>query len=206
MDVAARTYSGMQLHQINMCRIALQVILLSDITAVDGKRILQKYYTGKAHRESGRRTRLNWPPVGTLPNSWWKLWREFLCGWCGTALQLPEPLGRWFAGAEMLTQCCFFLHGRRLIMQQIDQFYVFEPYNSRTRTRYQTHAYPILDVAFLSTAKVVDIVYKSQSIFIVSQSEQSIIPTAPPPTINTLQDLYNDLQHQEQNTHHLVII
>jgi len=67
MDVAASMYNGVQLRQINMCRIALKVTFLSDISSVDGKRILLAYYHGKSHSESGRISRLNWPPVGELP-------------------------------------------------------------------------------------------------------------------------------------------
>lgn len=118
MEVAVDMYTGGQLQQINMCRIALKVTFLSDIASVDGKRILLAYYNGKHHSESGRRTRLHWPPMGEVPQAWWLLWQSFLERWCGTALLLSEPLGRWYAGAEMLTQCCCFLHGTRLIIMQ----------------------------------------------------------------------------------------
>jgi hypothetical protein len=77
MDIAHQMYSGQQLLQINMCRLALQVTYLSDIASVDGRRILLAYYNGNEHRESGRRTRLNWPPVGKLPAQWWKIWQDF---------------------------------------------------------------------------------------------------------------------------------
>lgn len=39
MEVAVTMYSGTQLFQINMCRLSLKVMLLSDIAAVDGRRI-----------------------------------------------------------------------------------------------------------------------------------------------------------------------
>lgn len=131
MTVASRLYDGESLRRINMCRIAIQVTFLSDIAAVDGRKILYGYYNGNEHQMSGRRSCLNWPPVGELPASWWSLWQEFLCRWCGTALHIASPLGGWFANAEMLTQCCFFMHGRRLIMQHADTFYEFPPVNYR---------------------------------------------------------------------------
>lgn len=111
-DIASTMYEGDQLRQINLCRIALQATFLSDIAAVDGKWILLNYYEGREHKYSGPRSQLNWPPLGTLPQRWWKLWQEFLCRWCGTDHRISPPLGRWYAEAEMLTQCCFFLYGK----------------------------------------------------------------------------------------------
>lgn len=125
MEVASQMYQGAQLWQINMCRIALKASYLSDIAAVDGRRILLAYYQGKMHQESGRRTRTNWPPVGELPKAWWLVWQEFLTRWCGTALRIPTPLGGWYEGVKIITQCCFFLYERRLIMQQKDAYMEF---------------------------------------------------------------------------------
>ena len=198
MQIASTMYSGEQLYRINMCRLALQVTYLSDIAAVDGKRILLAYYNGKAHKESGRRTRLNWPPIGELPVAWWTLWKEFLVRWCGTALRIPEPLGRWFSDAEMLTQCCFFLAGRQLIMQHGECFYAFNPFFSRARTRFQLQANHFIEVQLLSTAKVVDIVYKSNSIFVVSQSSQNIIDPAAEPVATCLQEMYSAMPSELQ--------
>ena len=77
MDVAKSMYHGQQLLQINSCRIVLQVIYLSDISMVDGKRILLAYYGGKKHSDDGRYTRLQWPPVGPLLKKWWDLRMSF---------------------------------------------------------------------------------------------------------------------------------
>ena len=198
MDTASQMYSGQQLSQINMCRIALKVTWLSDIAAVDGRRILLAYYNGKEHKESGRRTRLNWPPVGQLPRQWWQLWQEFLIRWCGTALQIPTPLGRWYEGAEMLTQCCCFLHGRRLLMQMNDSLYEFLPFNDRSRTRFQIQAFICDDIELLQRAKVVDVAFKHQSIYVVSQNTPSIFSATSAPLGQTLQDLYRDLPPELQ--------
>lgn len=122
MDMAATMYDGESLPRINMCHIALQVTLLSDIYAANGRRILLGYYNGRPHEESGHHSQLHWPPVGELPASWWELWREFLIRWCGRALHIAVPLAKWFRDAECLTQCCFFQRGR---MQHKDDFYEF---------------------------------------------------------------------------------
>ena len=198
MDVASQMYSGQKLYQINMCRIALQVTWLSDISAVDGKRVLLAYYNGKEHRESGRRTRLNWPPVGELPSKWWQLWQEFLVQWCGTALQISPPLGRWYEGAEMLTQCCFFLYDKRLLMQMHDGLYEFSPLNDRSRTRFQLQAFPCDDPEIIREAKVVDVAFKRQCIYVISQSSPNIIPRGREIRVQSLQELYRDLPPELQ--------
>ena len=193
MEVAASMFSGAQLAQINMCCLALQVIFLSDIASVDGKRILLSYYQGKHHREAGRRTRINWPPIGPLPKEWWDLWRNFLEKWCGSSLSITTPLGRWYAGREMLTQCCCFQYDKRLIMQHKEGFYEFLPYSPRSRTRYQRQAYTFEDIHLLEFAKVVDITFKGENIYIVAMSNQNIIEEPNRPHNHCLQDLYSDL-------------
>jgi len=115
MDVAATMYTGHLLCQINQCRLFLQVTYLSDISTVDGKRILLAYYNGKGHSDTGRSTRLKRPPMGTLPQQHWALWQEFLERWCGTSLRLPQHLGGWYEGVEMLTRICFFTYERRFL-------------------------------------------------------------------------------------------
>ena len=108
MDIASTMYTGSELRKINDCRISLQVTYLSDIAAVDGRCILLAYYNGKGHKDAGHNTRLNWPPIGNLPQSHWKLWQSFLERWCGTSLKIERPLGGWFERAEILTCLCFF--------------------------------------------------------------------------------------------------
>jgi hypothetical protein len=49
-----------QLHSIKMCRIFLQVLALSGITAADGESILQPYYAASKTRSNNN---LTWPVV-----------------------------------------------------------------------------------------------------------------------------------------------
>ena len=200
MDIASTLYDGEQLRKINMCRIYLKITFLSDIAAVNGQRILLGYYNGKHHQDSGRRSRLNWPPVGELPQSWWKLWQEFLTRWCGSALRIADPLGRWYEGAEVLTQCCFLLHERRLIMNHQNKYYEFSPVNDKARTRFQTQAYLFDELHLIRVAKVVDITYKNKSIYVIAQSAQTVIPSHTAPESQSLQDLYRDLAPELQRT------
>ena len=202
MTAASHYYDGEALRRINMCRIYLKVTFLSDIAAVDGQKVLYNYYAGNEHQLSGRRSCLNWPLVGDLPKSWWTLWREFLCKWCGTALHIAQPLGGWFDNAEMLTQCCFFMHGRRLIMQHADCFYEFPPVNHRARTRYVNRARPFHDIACLKDAQVVDIAFKPQCIYVIAWSEQIILLSGSTArsASRSLQDLYENLPPEIQRS------
>jgi len=200
MDIAATMYDGEDLWRINLCRISLQVFFLSDIASVDGRRILLNYFHGGNHKASGRRARLHWPPVGDLPTQWWKLWKEFLIRWCGTALQIPIPLGRWFVDAEVLTQCCFFLKDRRLLMQHRDDLYELLPVNSSVRTIFQTQAFLSNETIGLSTVRVVDITYKHNRIYVIAQSALKFITTDNVQVERTLQDLYNNLSPELQRT------
>ena len=198
MAVAATMYQGAELQQINLCPISLRVTFLSDIATGGGKRIILAYYDGKEHRESGRQARLSWPPVGPLPKQWWNLWQTFLQRWCGTALRIPEPLGRWYPGAEILTRCCCFLYERRLIMQHQVDWLEFAPFNATARTRFTIDAFPFNDLHLLPHTKVVDITYKHRSIYIISQSEQNFLPTPDTTQGTQFHDLYHELSPELQ--------
>jgi hypothetical protein len=169
MDIASTMYSGRDLIQINQCRIFLQATYFSDITSVDGKRILLSYYLGKGHSDTGRSSRLNWPPMGSLPQQHWALWQEFLERRCGTSLRLPTRLGSWFQTSEILTRICFFTIDRRLILQDKDRLLEFPPYSPRSRTRFQLESIPFIDEFDIHRVQAVDITIKNGSIFILSQ-------------------------------------
>ena len=198
MEVAAELYEEQQLYQINMCRLALQVIYFSDITAVDGRRLLLSYYNGAGHSASGRRTRLNWPPIGELPAKWWDQWKEFLTRWCGTALRLPQPLGGWWEGREHLTLCSYFLYQNRLIRQSKDSYYEFSPVTPKGTTRFHGQERPFDELHLLQQAYVVDITFRNDYIYVVSRSPQHIISTAQAPAARTLLDLHRNLSPEVQ--------
>jgi hypothetical protein len=61
------------LHKLNVCRIQLKVITLSDITALDGTVVLPEILEGINHRGSD----LNWPRK-EVPEEWWKTWSTFM--------------------------------------------------------------------------------------------------------------------------------
>jgi hypothetical protein len=60
MDTALQhNFSPTQLHQINSCRIYLQVLMISDITSADGRSILPCMIQGQ--RVQDRKSSLQWP-------------------------------------------------------------------------------------------------------------------------------------------------
>lgn len=101
--------------------------------------------------------------MGNLPKAWWKLWHEFIQGWCDT-----------------------------------DGFYEFLPVTPRAQTRFWTQAFPFTELGLLQTASVVDITYKSDSIYVILQSAQNFVPSEDPPQTCSFQDLYRDLSPELQ--------
>jgi len=122
-----------------------------------------------------------------------------LQAWLGTALRISNPLGRWYADAEMLTKCCCYLYEKRLIVESKGGFYEFLPFTERARTRFSINAHQFHDVDLLSKAKVVDITRKNDSIYVLAQCDQNnIIFSEQEPPVMSLQDLYNNLSPELQ--------
>mmetsp|Transcript_22446 Transcript_22446/g.32149 ORF Transcript_22446/g.32149 Transcript_22446/m.32149 type:complete len:919 (-) Transcript_22446:249-3005(-) len=193
MDLADQMFGGTHIQQINKCRLALQVTYISDITSVDGKRILQAYYDGKGHTAAGRKTRLNWPPIGELPACYWTTWREFLNRIGGTSLRLPTSLGAWYQDSEIPTQLEYYLYEHRLLANHGNEWYELQPYLPQSRTRYALDPVIFTDLHLLSEAKVVDVTKRGDSIYIVSQSHQRVVPSQIRPPVTTIQQLYTAL-------------
>ena len=76
-------------YSINACRIALQLITLSDLVTLDGRRVLPNILQGQSFRTST----LKWPKQ-TIPSHWWSTWNQYV-----TTYILPHvathPLGAW---------------------------------------------------------------------------------------------------------------
>ena len=75
----------------------------------------------------------------------------------------------------MLMQCCFFVYNRRLLMQHKDDLFEFGPLNERSRTCFQRQASILLDTSILPHSQVVDIIFKHQCIYVISQSSLNVI-------------------------------
>jgi len=82
------------LESINICRLYLQVITLSNVVAANGQTILPSYKAG--HRLSSRVSKLSWPVQGRPPNTEWKVWASHLDE-LEKYGRLIQPLGAWVA-------------------------------------------------------------------------------------------------------------
>ena len=74
---------------LNACRIALQIITLSDLTTVDGLKVLPNILQGKQYRSSN----IKWPNQ-EIPHHWWSTWKQYLSSYIVPYLSLHK-LGAW---------------------------------------------------------------------------------------------------------------
>ena len=75
---------------LNACRIALQIITLSDLTTpVDGLKVLPNILQGNQYRSSN----IKWPNQ-EIPHHWWSTWKQYLSSYIVPYLSLHK-LGAW---------------------------------------------------------------------------------------------------------------
>ncbi len=95
MELAlAYNLTHQQLNSINMSRMYLQVLALSDITAADGEHILPTVLHGI--RDTQRTSPFHWPKNPCPPPAFWSQWHLFLQFVCW-GKKLYQPLGPWTA-------------------------------------------------------------------------------------------------------------
>jgi len=81
-----------QLKSINLCRLYLQVITVSNITNATGDRLLASAMAG--FRDNQRSSTLLWPDIPQPPSSHWNTWRVFL-QFFSKGSNLKQALGPW---------------------------------------------------------------------------------------------------------------
>ncbi len=85
-------YHGQVLHQLNLCRLYLRVVFLSDICTMDGKRISQESWTG-VRRQDRYNQVSTWPRAMKPPRTWWIRWQEAIQScFCSDAQVLRNPV------------------------------------------------------------------------------------------------------------------
>jgi hypothetical protein len=88
-------YSGTSLHQLNVCRLFLQAITLSDICTGDGCSISPLAWEG--HRDPTRPSPYRWPNQPRPSSALWRVWQQALPKALHLSQRLlPRPLGPWF--------------------------------------------------------------------------------------------------------------
>ena len=104
MDVAAKHFTKKQLIHINLCRIFLQVLTISDLTYHDGKTIHSQYYSGKG--DTGWHSIYDWPSITHPTHNYWHTWCLFLQQALGYP-SLTHPLSAWHVLPKYL-QCLIY--------------------------------------------------------------------------------------------------
>ena len=92
-------FKGGQLQRLNLCRIFLKVVTVSDIATGCGMFISTSAWNGKV--DGTRSERYDWPNQGEPSARDWDLWRSALqVSLCSRQRVLQRRLGRWFANAS----------------------------------------------------------------------------------------------------------
>ena len=90
-------YKGIELRNINCCRLYLKVITLADITSGDGKTITKEAWDVKKVDTQNRHNNFEWPnwdSISTTAIATWKL--ALIQRFCRTRERhLDTPLGDW---------------------------------------------------------------------------------------------------------------
>ncbi len=95
MDLALQfNFEVQQLYCINLCRLYLQVITVSDISTAKGDQLLQSAQEGRRNDQCV--STLEWPTIPMPPSSHWSHWRTFLQH-LSSGKKLTQPLGQWIA-------------------------------------------------------------------------------------------------------------
>ena len=163
------------LFRLNACRLALQVITLSDITTLDGTMVLPSIHTGQQTRKS----QLRWPQQ-QVPPSWWSQWSSFLKSYI-TPLLSAHPLGSWVSQSHqtwLWSKSDYHIYGPN------SQTYVLT-YTSTRNLRYE----PIPSSPPPPSTTPVDVLVYSSHLVELSSSPIQIIPQpiSPPFSFQYLQ-------------------
>jgi hypothetical protein len=93
MDTALSfNFNAFQLQCINLCRLYLRVITLSDLTTARGDQLTSYAINGERHPY--QTSTLDWPMIPQPPSTFWSHWKIFLQHLCHSR-RLLHPLGSW---------------------------------------------------------------------------------------------------------------
>jgi Reverse transcriptase (RNA-dependent DNA polymerase) len=86
-------FRGHDLYKLNICRLYLQVITVSDITDGIGTRVTDLAWLGR--QGMALNDHHNWPIQPRPPTAFWDKWQQALRSMCGRSRLLRRPLGQW---------------------------------------------------------------------------------------------------------------
>ena len=127
-----------QLRALNRCRLAAQVVSLSEITTGDGRKLVHDL------RARTNTNGYDWPIQGSVIAADWKLWENTLRRLlCVVGKQLTHPLGEWTLGdAEYYDDWEWFLDDDEQLYQKLQHEWVKyrkDPRGRGRQVRYQEH-------------------------------------------------------------------
>ena len=127
-----------ELENINICRIYLQVITISDITSMTGDTIMEEYCECKKIRESI----LKWPNQCEPTKSMKATWKSAMHRLCLVNNYLIRPLGQWTDTSHQLWNYMIEEEGGRLLRYDGNEQWAHYTINATTYTRRSHRVHP----------------------------------------------------------------
>ena len=170
MDILLPYIPSVSVHYcLNACRIALQILTLSDMTTIDGTKILPNILSGKQYRHSN----ITWP-TQEIPIHWWSTWDKYITSYITPYINLHR-LGEWTSPSH-----------QRWMWHQLNPTSILSPSSevfvttstSRFPTYHPTHATSPSD---RSALPILDILPEAHTYKVISTSPPILTPTPSPP-------------------------
>jgi hypothetical protein len=173
-------YRGASLHQLNSCRLFLQVNTLSDLATASGNSLRKSSWLGvQDHQQI---TTLEWPRQQEPQQ--WQLWRSALTTTFHVnpnTLSLLNPLGPWFSHVAHLWQ--YSPTYDRLVRYHQGQYESFPRQPQRGRTRQARRRFQTTPVQIQSTLRAgffqPATVYRHGSFWILQDTGTVLAPAEP---------------------------
>ena len=143
MDHARHQLPNWTWESINVCRLYLQAVALSDITSYDGVWISEKIYNAA---EPLRQSRLNFPSQKKPTKSDFHYWQHFLNLFMSKEHRLHTPLGKWYPNPYQQFPDITDLETGDILQTVAESWYIYKPQGSRRnhykKTQRMTHQRP----------------------------------------------------------------
>ena len=115
-----RTFPELHLRKVNVVRLHLQILYVSDITLADGKHIVEEHIKEQG-LSLGRTTKLEWTVQPPLCRAAWRELEKAIKKICATKGKLLQPLGPWLEGLDSTWKYGVSSSNPGKIIQQIEE-------------------------------------------------------------------------------------
>jgi Reverse transcriptase (RNA-dependent DNA polymerase) len=169
-------FRGQDLYKLNICRIHLKAITLSDITDGNGERITDAAWTGQL--SSAMNTQYQWPIQPRPPETFWVIWRQATHGFCERNQVLKRKLGRW-TSTGALTAVWWFCPRNESLFKRTEVETVTFTMRSTRNTRNSSlrfRAVPTTQSVIPPTAKPCTISVQGNDLLIQGFSDYNTLP------------------------------